>query len=485
MAIKGGMDVYNDFANNQVSGKTALSATGAAGGAIGAGALIALGASNPIGWIVLAVGGLALAGRAAWEYAEYCKKSTDATEELQKATEAEIRKKQDKDKKEELILEQYQERIKQSGDLETAKKLAIEAGITTEEEMKEKQIDSMKALQDLTDQYVKSKQQFNDDTTKYLKDLKAENNKDQQAFIQEFLKKYGEDMDYKDLGSKDYKALNAYGLEMQSYAQSLIDAGKISASGDTSNDAYKHIAYMVKNGLMDNNYYDNTFSEWDYRILFRAGTNADRRVVGKQMLLANGGEYYNNVLLDSYVRDVLGNKYNTNYTMGNEQAISNTIAMLQEVINSNEDQEAKKKKVQSYISSLKSYGLYDKDKLPNTEKTILENAMLSAGIESYRSGLSYVPYDDYLANLHEGEAVITAATANELRNLITTYRKSQQTNVNLDTAIQNQTTVLVNKMDQMIQAIENINSPFSTTKSNNTLFDNMKYLRSTKSFNSK
>jgi len=45
----------------------------------------------------------------------------------------------------------------------------------------------MEALQDLKDQYVKSKQQFNDDNTKYLKDLKAENNKNQQDFIPEFL----------------------------------------------------------------------------------------------------------------------------------------------------------------------------------------------------------------------------------------------------------------------------------------------------------
>ena len=189
MAVKGGMDIYNDFANNQVSGKTALSAGGAIGGAVGAGALIALGASNPVGWVALAVGGLALAGRAAWEYAEYCEKSTDATEELQKATNAEIRQKQDKDKKEELLLANYQERIKQSGDFETAKKLAIEAGITTEKEMQQKEIDSMEALQALTDEYIRSRKKLNEDTTQYLKNIKGVN--DQQQKDYNYLEKVG------------------------------------------------------------------------------------------------------------------------------------------------------------------------------------------------------------------------------------------------------------------------------------------------------
>ena len=482
MAVKGGMDIYNDFANNQVSGKTALSAGGAIGGAVGAGALIALGASNPVGWVALAVGGLALAGRAAWEYAEYCEKSTDATEELQKATNAEIRQKQDKDKKEELLLANYQERIKQSGDFETAKKLAIEAGITTEKEMQQKEIDSMEALQALTDEYIRSRKKLNEDTTQYLKNIKGVNDQQQKDFISEFLKKYGENMDYKDLGEKDYKALNAYGLQMQSYAQSLIDAGEISSSGDTSNDAYKHIAYMVKNGLMDNNYYDNTFSEWDYRILFRAGTNADRRVVGKQMLLANGGEYYNNVLLDSSVRDVLGNKYQANYTLGNETAIANTLGELFLAAG-----EKDKTKVESYLSTLRSLGLYSSDGLQEPTKSKLKSTLDGLGL-SFRSGLSYVPYDNYVANLHEGEAVITAATANELRNLITTYRESQQNNVNLDAAIQNQTIALVNKIDEVISVVQNNNSVFSSTKKLNegvNIFNNMKYLRSTKSFNSK
>lgn len=63
MAVKGGMDVYNDFKNNDITWKTGASAGGAVAGAAGAGALIALGASNPIGWVALGVGALALGAR--------------------------------------------------------------------------------------------------------------------------------------------------------------------------------------------------------------------------------------------------------------------------------------------------------------------------------------------------------------------------------------------------------------------------------------
>jgi len=127
--------------------------------------------------------------------------------------------------------------------------------------------------------------------------------------------------------------------------------------------------------------------------------------------------------------------------------------MWQKVINSDDDQESKEKKVQSYISSLMNYVLYDKNSLLSTERTILESDMASAGIESYRSGLSYVLYDDYLVNLHRGEEAITSATVTELRALISEYRRSRQINANIDTIIQNQSTTLFNKLDEVIGII--------------------------------
>lgn len=477
MAVKGGMDVYNDFATGNVNGKTALSATGAAGGAIGAGALIALGASNPVGWVALAVGGLALAGRAAINYAEYVEKSTDASEELQKELDSEVRQKEENTKREMVALENYQERIKQSSDFETAKKLAIEAGITTEKELKDAQIDTKDALIDLTETYIAEKKKLNQDTTQYLKDIKGINNEQQKQFIDEFLTKYGVDMDYKNLGEKDYNALNAYGFQMQEYANQLIQQGKISSDGKTyENDTYKHIAYMVEKGLLSHDYTDSNFTEEDYRILFRTGNNADRRIAGKNMLL--NGEYYNNVVANSYVRDVLGNKYQYNAMLGNENAIASVLGEL--VLAAGKGDKAA---VENYITQLKNLGVYSKDNLTGQAKTDLEAAMEKVGISSYRIGLNKVPYDNYLANLHEGEAVLTASTANELRGLITEYRESQNQGAIIEVAISNQTTILVEKMSEIIQTIQSVNTSSTNTSSwSSTVRTSMKNMISTKSF---
>lgn len=102
----------------------------------------------------------------------------------------------------------------------------------------------------------------------------------------------------------------------------------------------------------------------------------------------------------------------------------------------------------------------------------------------YRQGLNNVPYDDYPALLHQGEAVLTASTANELRNLVVEYRENNNLGASLDAIISNQTTILVEKMSEIIQTIQNLNS--ATTNTNNgwssTVRTSMKNMISTKSF---
>jgi hypothetical protein len=104
----------------------------------------------------------------------------------------------------------------------------------------------------------------------------------------------------------------------------------------------------------------------------------------------------------------------------------------------------------------------------------------------YRTGLSEVPYDDYPALLHEGEAVLTASTANELRNLITEYRDTTTQAINFDTIVQTQTETLVMKIDEVISTMRTtsgLTSVSSTNpKLNERLTNSMTYMRSTKSF---
>ena len=109
------------------------------------------------------------------------------------------------------------------------------------------------------------------------------------------------------------------------------------------------------------------------------------------------------------------------------------------------------------------------------------------GIEYHRYGLDDVPYDNYLASLHEGEAVLTTSTANELRNLLNEYRANNASMANLDTIIQQQTADLCIKLDEVIDNISNLqiggyisSSTIDQTTARQLLKNSMVHMRSTK-----
>lgn len=105
------------------------------------------------------------------------------------------------------------------------------------------------------------------------------------------------------------------------------------------------------------------------------------------------------------------------------------------------------------------------------------------GINYHRQGLDEVPYDNYPAMLHEGEAVLTASTADELRNLVVEYRESETQNIKFDTIISDQTNALVQKMSEIIEVIQSQNN-YSTSSSSwsEAVKTSMRNLVSTKSF---
>lgn len=105
----------------------------------------------------------------------------------------------------------------------------------------------------------------------------------------------------------------------------------------------------------------------------------------------------------------------------------------------------------------------------------------------YRQGLDYVPYDNYPAMLHEGEAVLTATTANTLRDLLSEYQASNNQAVNYDSAMQTQTNSLVAKLDELIAVVASANGSLFTTsddtkKAQSILNNSMRHMTSTKNF---
>ena len=98
----------------------------------------------------------------------------------------------------------------------------------------------------------------------------------------------------------------------------------------------------------------------------------------------------------------------------------------------------------------------------------------------HRQGLDYVPEDGYPAILHEGEAVLTSGTANELRSLIDEYRSTNEQSVNFESIVQQQTASLINKLEEIRQTIS---STSVSTNTNNVTRGNASTLARTSMLN--
>lgn len=483
---------YNDSAlqagmgtANQLGGAAAIAggtitagvAVGAATGLIGAGAANAW---NPVGWGLLIAGGVALLGAAIAESMDHATDANKMFDELQEQTNQEFRQKKLQFEQEMQTYYNYQAAIDQTTDVETAKRLAIQAGIATEEELSDSKYDEIDAVKDLVAEFINQKRKLSEDTLGTAQALKTVLNKEKSEFTADFLNKFVGNK-YNIQSGDDTWAVNKYGQQIQAMAYDYLNQGLIEDKGNgkyegqKDNEVAKHLAWMMEKGLLYHDYTDGNLTYDDYDILFTMGNSKDRRTVGYAML--NNDSYRNNILSSESARKIFGYKYGFRSDANGSQAEQLLSGLF--AASADGDKEA----VQKYVDQLKLLG-YKASDFGSSQNTLL-NALHNVGIESYRSGLSYVPYDDYIANLHEGEAVITAATANELRNLIVEYRESQQINTSLDTIIQNQTITLVNKIDEVIKVMQN-DSLFPATAENTKLknmFNNMRYMRTTKSFN--
>ena len=160
---------------------------------------------------------------------------------------------------------------------------------------------------------------------------------------------------------------------------------------------------------------------------------------------------------------------------------------LQEVLDANGITEAKYLTAIYKILGNKNADFYLMAKGQDKWVTFPSEEDLKSNFNLHRYGLSAVPYDEYPALLHQGEAVLTATTAAELRNLLEEYRQTSQQSVNFDNIIQTQTSALVSKIDEVIKTIEHnkigtFNNTDSMHKSRELLADSMRYMKSTKSF---
>lgn len=453
MAVKGGMDVYNDFQSGDVNAGTALSGIGAAGGAVGAGALLAFGASNPIGWVALAIGGAGLLGRKLYDLAT---ETGDISDELQEQTNEVMKNYQETHNKEIDSLNEVRDQLLKSNDAEEQKQLLINVGIATQEELNDEMYNNKQALVDLTDQYIASQKELNGAAEELVSQLENKDNEQQNSISTGMFSIL--DKNYNEMSDSDKQAAAEFGKKYYSWLQEQAASG--------NEDASWRLDKMDKNGI---NLLDDEFTSKDLDAIMHYGVNSTSNKLVKSFM--TDSDNVHNITTNKAIQEALG--LDSSFSKTDWTTAANYI---ESAINSNDNDTTN-----NYLAQAKAMGLtYDVLSKMSPELTKQLN---DKGISSYRQGTNEVP-EDQLAYLHQGEAVLTASTANELRNLTDTYRETTTQSYNLDAIIQSQTSSLITKMDEIIRAITTgTSTPTSdTNKASSKLWNSLTYIQSTKNF---
>lgn len=447
MAIKGTSDVIGDFQSGSVDAGTAMSGVGAVGGAVGAGSLIALGASNPIGWIALAIGGAAMLGRSLWDSAHNYELAGEAV--AQEFNDTAVQLEQEAMQKEESLL-QLKENIKEAEDVEEARKTLIESGILTEEEKQEAEKMSKEELENLTQQYIDSTKSFSEAEQEMLNNLKTSQIEDVNETAQSIKKWFEEDFKKNETDENLEIAKNL----MYNTASILNNKG----ASNWTDEEKKFMERYNKNISEGKLSYDDI--KW---------------------VLEGGGSWWG--ISDAIMTNTSSIASDTgfiSYANSRGKNIKDFNAIDQSMIPyATAIKEAKtKEEAEAAVAKAKAAGM-----VYSQYESEIGDTMKKYGIPAFRVGLDSVPYDNYLANLHEGEAVLTASTANELRGLVSEYRESRNSQINFEAIIQTQTETLVAKLDQVISAINDRRMSMAGASSyTSAMYTNMREIKSLKSF---
>lgn len=160
------------------------------------------------------------------------------------------------------------------------------------------------------------------------------------------------------------------------------------------------------------------------------------------------------------------------YVAQDMDTAQNAINKIISAVNDDKDTKIEKSTIEGYIKDFKNatywYSLDDVANSGNgTAKEYIEKAMSKYGIESYRTGSNYIGYDQ-IAQLHEGESVLTKAATSNLKELVgdTNIKDLSSGSItsnisdgmsSVSSVIVDQTKTLVNKLDEIISVVSNLN----------------------------
>lgn len=432
---EGVKDLQND---HKVRGgiSTAGGVAMAAGGIGVAGGMLAAGAANawnPVGWALLIGGAVAVAGTALHRYAEEQEKAAHATGDImdqlneQSKLELESYKKESKQKLDQL--ETIKERLEGTDNLEAQKQILEEAGIASKQELQKEEYNNKEALMALTDQYIASTKT----ETEELNNTREELYKNRDALLNDASKGIFamKNSGYDALTKEQKAALPELGRKYYAYLEANKDKDKHAKW------RYNKINEKIEKGEINLN--DDITSQADYDAIFWQGDIKDQTELWERITSSKDfmkglseGDYGNTV------RKGIGMNYaaTLDYNYAAEQ--------LQAALNVRTEESA-----QSIMTHLAVMG-FNRD---NLKSDMLTKVLEKYPNISFRVGTDSIPYDNYPALLHEGEAVLTASTANELRSLVDEYRETKNESTKLEKAIQDQTMAICERLDAIYSKI--------------------------------
>lgn len=462
LLVGGGISTAADTAKNwntsSTSDKTAgvLSSAGMIGGGAALGAA-ALGiASGPVGWIGLAVGGLAAVGKAAY----------DAHKEMQNST-AGLIDQYDKNietlRSEALnrrkLIDELKDQIKNASSDEEARKIAVNKGLVTADQAAQMKKEDIEDLVKQYDAATEAQSLAEQSSKERIKNEHASSNKENVNSFMDALRGMYDNSDSGNL-------LNAY--KGTGRNNSKID---LSAEAQKNNNANKGTADLlsyIKNAAEQNESDDAKQLAADIAATFKTGSlsagemksylNKAQKTLTAEQIEGMSSSYSGVSLLEKSV----------NYT----HPTVSTSNLHPEWYKPNDTSEADG--LIAYLDKLKEEGVDRNAPAYQDKKKRLEE--LGYDVSSYAVGTPYIAHDQ-LAMVHQGEAILTKSDNTErIRSLLGLNNQqinaTQISSQDIVNAISSQTDSIKQVLQQVIKTIQDnnksgISSPFNNKWQNN------------------
>lgn len=433
-------------------------AAGVAGGAIvGSGVVAGLAGAgaanawNPVGWGLLIAAGVTALGTAIYkgvkEQDEHNKALKD-TLENNRALAKDIKTQWDnvnqtiKDEADTrvLSLEDMKDDLDRGRTFQSVKDELEQSGIASQEELNSLRDGDKKALQDLIDKYITETNRLSGEAQEF-NNIFSEYEQDTVGGARNEIARFLNDHKGNEKGNANYDPVyDAVKAAVDRTYEKQRNGGSLSKTEEDLLDKWEWASK------------DSDVSRSDLKSLInKVGDQGIAQILTEEDL-------------DKLARGRSGKTYGSHMTTyRSDMTDDNVVALLQNAFNAPTKEEALGYLNAAGYSPNSSNKAYKEAIAKIMGKTYPDGQIkYDEGSETYlRVGTDSIPYDNYPAMLHEGEAVLTASTANELRGLVDEYRATKEDNIKLEKAIQDQTAALVSRLDAIYNKIGNPDSDTS------------------------